>query len=92
MKILSLKLVYFIFLSYIVFCVEAFANSAEQKKEKSKAVENYSFRPLLIQGKKRLAQKTKDMKIETSDILETQIFFIDTDFKERIFSYEGLEE
>ena len=50
----------------------------------------YSFRPLLIQGKKRLIQKTKDMKVEGGNIAESQLFFIDVDFKERIFENEAI--
>ena len=51
----------------------------------------YSFRPLLIQGKKRLIQKTKDMKVEGGNIVESQLFFIDVDFKERIFENEAVQ-
>ncbi|MDE0092355.1 MAG: hypothetical protein OXN83_03605 [Oligoflexia bacterium] len=89
MKINSLKLFYF----YIAFCFccEALADS-DQKQKQSEALKTYSFRPLLIQGKKRLIQQTKEMKVKTDNILETQIFFVTTDFKKRIFSDEGLEE
>ncbi|MCZ0932893.1 MAG: hypothetical protein OXJ52_07065 [Oligoflexia bacterium] len=89
-SLIVLKLFYFVFMLSIVFCAKAIASS-EQKPEKGANVKSYSFRPLLIQGKKRLVQKTKDMKVETSNILETKIFFAETDFKKRIFSDEGLE-
>ena len=89
MKKNGLKLFCF-FISLLVFCFGA-AVSSDQKQEKAEAVKTYSFRPLLIQGKKRLVQKTKDLKIETDNILETQIFFVEIDFKKRIFSDEGLE-
>lgn len=49
---------------------------------------SYSFRPLLIQGKKRMAQKNKDMKVEIGNIVESKLFFIDIDFKNRIFEDE----
>ena len=65
--------------------------SAKQEKDSSEKMKSYSFRPLLIQGKKRLTQKTKDLKLETDNILDTQIFFEEIDFKKRIFSDEGLE-
>ena len=45
----------------------------------------YSFRPLLIQGQKRLIQKTKEMKMESGNIVESELFFVDIDFHKRIF-------
>ena len=51
----------------------------------------YSFRPLLIQGKKRLIQKTKDMKVESGSIAESQLFFVEIDFRKRIFETEAIE-
>ena len=84
----GLKFCFFTLL--IVFVSGAFANS-DQEQEKNEDVKTYSFRPLLIQGKKRLAQKTKDLKVETDNILETQIFFTEIDFKKRIFSDEALD-
>ena len=58
------------------------------KKERFSA---YSFQPLLIQGKKRLIQKTKDMKVESENIAESKIFFVDINFKNRIFDHENIE-
>lgn len=52
--------------------------------------ENYSFRSLLIQGQKQLSEKTKEMKTDTKTITETEVLFIKTDFRNRIFSDEGL--
>ena len=61
-----------------------------KKTEQSlKSPFEYSFRPLLIQGKKRLRQKTKDIKWESGHIAESQLFFVDIDFKERIFEGES---
>ena len=90
MKKPELKLFPLVFIALFVCCIKVSASSETQ--EKSESAQSYSFRPLLIQGKKRLAQKTKDMKVETDNILETQIFFMEIDFKERIFSDEGLEQ
>ena len=87
MRAFKLSFLYFI-ISFFVFVQVTFGG---QKKGKSKELKSYSFRPLLIQGKKRLIQKTKDMKVETDNILETQMFFLELDFKKRIFSDEGLE-
>ena len=57
-------------------------------KEKEEEHSPYFFRPLLIQGKKRLIQKTKDMKVDSGNIVESKLFFIDIDFKKRLFEYE----
>ena len=84
----SIRLFYFVFMVSLMVCAKA---PADTEQKQSADVKNYSFRPLLIQGKKRMAQKTKDMKVETSDVLETKIFFTEIDFKKRIFSDEGLE-
>lgn len=45
----------------------------------------YSFRPLLIQGKKRVSRTARDLKIEGEEIVGSDLFFIDIDFKQRIF-------
>ena len=70
-------------------------NSSEGNQRQSAKIQNnklssYSFRPLLIQGKKRLIQKTKEMKVESGNIVESQLFFIDIDFKKRIFETEDI--
>lgn len=62
-----------------------------QRRTSQKASSSYSFSPLLIQGKKRLIQKTKDMKLESNNIAESRLFFINIDFQKRIFEEEGLE-
>ena len=63
-----------------------FTNAEDKtKKVKQKEAGSYSFRPLLIQGKKRLIQKAKDMKVESGNIVESQLFFVDIDFEKRIF-------
>lgn len=61
-------------------------NIQKEAKEES----SYSFRPLLIQGKKRLIQKTKDMKVDSGNIVESKLFFIDIDFKKRMFEHEDI--
>ena len=90
MKIFKLTLLSLFYMMLFVFSLSSIAD-VKQKKESNKELKSYSFRPLLIQGKKRLVQKTKDLKLETDNILETKIFFVDTDFKERIFFDEGFE-
>lgn len=69
---------------------EKAAKPAEASNTNSQAdsFSSYSFRPLLIQGKKRMAQKSKDMKVETGNIVESKLFFVDIDFKKRIFEDE----
>ena len=89
MRAFGLKWFGFAFL--FLFCAEALAVS-DSKKKLNPEVQTYSFRPLLIQGRKRLVKKAKDMEVKTDNILETQIFFLKTDFKKRIFSDEGLEQ
>ena len=87
---LTIKLFSIIFI--LSFIMTSKANSTVEPKEtKPENLQSYSFRPLLIQGRKRLVQKTKDLKLETANILETKVFFTDIDFKKRIFSDEGLE-
>ena len=63
-------------------------NPNQKQQDAKEKVPSYSFRPLLIQGKKRLIQKTKDMRVDSGDIAESKLFFIDIDFKKRIFGYE----
>ena len=52
----------------------------------------YSFRPLLIQGKKEVGRQITEMKLETGALVESEVFFIDQDFKKRIFTDEGFSE
>ena len=52
----------------------------------------YSFRPLLIQGKKELGRQIQEMKLETGAVIESEVFFIDQDFKKRIFIDEGFSQ
>ena len=65
------------------------SESHKENQEKIKKEASYSFRPLLIQGKKRLIQKAKDMKVDSGNIAESKLFFVDIDFKDRIFEHEG---
>lgn len=65
---------------------------SENEKKLSGDPSLHSFRPLLIQGKKRLAQKTGDMKVETGSAAESRLFFERPDFKKRIFENEDLSE
>lgn len=83
----------------LCFALGLFAISAENQKEElgkrakaqpKKDSSQYSFRPLLIQGKKRVIQKTKDMKLESGRIVESQLFFVDIDFQKRIFENEAV--
>ena len=87
---MTIKLFSVVFI--LTFVMSSKANSnVEPKETKQENLQSYSFRPLLIQGRKRLVQKTKDLKVETANILETKVFFTDIDFKKRIFSDEGLD-
>lgn len=43
----------------------------------------YSFRPLLIQGKKHLFDQSKDMRVEGESIVESELFSPKIDFKAR---------
>ena len=63
-------------------------NPNQKKEDAKEKSSSYSFRPLLIQGKKHLIQKTKDMKVDSGNIAESKLFFIDIDFKKRIFGHE----
>ena len=65
-------------------------DQGQSAKTQNGNIPSYSFRPLLIQGKKRLVQKTKDMKVESGNIVESQLFFVDIDFKKRIFEAEDI--
>ena len=62
----------------------------EQSASSLKKTKSYSFRPLLIQGKKQVNQQA-DMKVESGSIVESQLFFVDIDFKKRIFESEFKE-
>ena len=86
-----LKLFSVIFMFSFVIGAKA-DSSVEPQEKKQEDPQSYSFRPLLIQGKKRLIQKTKDLKLETANILETKVFFTEIDFKKRIFYDEGLKQ
>ena len=83
---------FFVFIQMIFFQ----KTFADQKKEETKTLiqnqeKTYSFRPLLIQGKKRMIQKTRDMKIETGTVVESKLFFIEIDLKKRIFDTEVMK-
>lgn len=61
-------------------------NSENQKEALSQA---HSFRPLLIQGGKKIKDNTKNIKVDINSISETEVFFIETDFTKRIYLDEG---
>ncbi|MCY4321414.1 MAG: hypothetical protein OXC37_03285 [Bdellovibrionaceae bacterium] len=91
MKTVYLNLFCLIFILEFVFFNENVFADTKTKEQINTQNQTYSFRPLLIQGKKRLIQKIKDLEIKTDNILETEIFFENIDFKKRIFVDEGLE-
>ena len=64
------------------------ANTSGEKVE----VKDYSFRPLLIHGKKDVSKQIQEMKVETGAVVESEVFFVDQDFKKRIFRDEGLSQ
>ena len=66
--------------------------SADVQKPSAPKIKEYSFRPLLIHGKKDLSKKIKEMKVETGTIVESQLFFVNKNFKKRIFIDEGIKE
>ena len=50
----------------------------------------HSFQPLLIQGSKKINRDSKNIKLDIKNsISETEVFFIETDFKKRIYLDEG---
>ena len=67
------------------------AESREKKKEalikKQEDKDSiYSFRPLLIHGKRQFSKRSEDMKVQGKSIVESEMFSVDIDFKKRIFS------
>ena len=60
-----------------------------EKQTDGQSVEVYSFRPLLIQGGKKINKSLKNIKVDVNSVVESEVFFIDTDFKKRIFLDEG---
>ena len=87
---MSLKKISLYFIVFL-FCREAFSVPSKKTEQGLKSSPVYSFRPLLIQGKKQFTKKTKDIKWESGHIAESQLFFVDIDFKERIFEGESLK-
>lgn len=88
---ISFLLVKVAFLAIVLsafFNLKAIAEKKNKKIDKASNLSSHSFRPLLIQGKKRVIQKTKDMKVESGNIIESELFFINMDFKKRIFEDE----
>ena len=96
-KSFSLLFWFMIFFSVHAIFLKAEASKSSENKTskavnmKSQTNDSYSFRPLLIQGKKRLIQKAKDMKLEAGNISESKLFFVDINFQKRIFEDEGIE-
>lgn len=80
----------FIIVQILVVSFNVFGKQVNknQKTIKTQTQGEYAFRPLLIQGKKRLIQEAKDMKVESGGIVESQLFFVDIDFQKRIFINE----
>ena len=83
---------FFIFFSLSLFGKTPSSSSVDKlvKSNKSKNIDTYTFNPLLIQGKKRDFEKSKDVKKQGETIVGSELFFIDMDFKKRIF--EGYAE
>lgn len=83
-----------VFYLIIFFSFQAFSEGQEDSKD-SNVVEQkadsdlHSFRPLLIQGGKKIKRNTKNIKVDVNSISETEVFFIETDFKKRIYLDEG---
>jgi len=69
--------------------VQSFKPATNNTFKKSPPVSLHSFRPLLIQGGKKLRRNTKNIKVDINSISETEIFFIEPDFKKRIYLDEG---
>lgn len=63
--------------------------SAKNTFKKSSPAPLHSFRPLLIQGGKKLRRNTKNIKVDVNSISETEVFFIEPNFKKRIYLDEG---
>lgn len=74
----------FVFLQQSAFAVEKQDQTSKSADQKLKT-QAYSFRPLLIQGKKQLVKKAKDLKVKDGKLNESEIFYIEMDFKKRIF-------
>ena len=87
-----LSLIYFLLFSNSVLAKTERGNSMDlKKKDKSSMAKTvYSFRPLLIQGKKRFSDKSKDLKIEGESIVESEILSIRINLKDRIFELESM--
>ena len=58
------------------------------KARRARKNESYSFRPLLIQGQKRLSSRSKDMRVEGESIVESEMFLPQIDFRGRIFEMQ----
>ncbi len=90
-KLFLLYLVYFLFLPHFVFAKkEGDVVSSKQSVKSSISKTSYSFRPLLIQGKKRFSEESKDLKIEGESIVESEVFSIKHSVRDRIFEWESL--
>ena len=61
----------------------------QKKEEVIDSSPLHSFRPLLIQGGKKIKRDSKNIKVDINSISETEVFFIETDFKKRIYLDEG---
>ncbi len=89
MRIVLFRFLLVCFLTFFLW--EGLSTVKAQKPDRLlKKTNSYSFRPLLIQGKKQVNQQT-DMKVESGSIVESQLFFVDIDFKKRIFESEFKE-
>ena len=52
-----------------------------ENPQAAEAAGAYSFRPLLIQGKKHLFDQSKDMRVEGESLAESELFSLKIDFK-----------
>jgi len=64
-------------------------NLSKPSSKKQLGLESPSFKPLLIQGSKKIKNNINNIKVDIDSLSETEVFFIETDFKKRIFSDEG---
>ncbi len=82
---MSMKRSFIIFFIYSLFFSNFVFAEIKSKGKASTTKTSYSFRPLLIRGKKHFSKKSKDLKVEGESIVESDIFSIKINFEERIF-------
>ncbi|MBC6415372.1 MAG: hypothetical protein GDA46_03160 [Bdellovibrionales bacterium] len=62
---------------------------SKKQTDMKKQSDVYSFRPLLIQGGKKI-KNSNHVKVNINSLGESEVFFVDIDFKKRIFLDEGV--